>query len=313
MRLHPKCLLLLKLEYRVTLGAKPVKAEGLSIQPLFGINMDVYVLVSKYLWYAADLIFHFVLEYATIFLAFATAFMAFSTWRYAKLMRMDRERDNILERIHFVLNPLIRAINEDFYCIDNPGIIYEDFNRRHEFAKKFENFLNKKAKYSLSFWDIMGRYPFSKPMFKRRLRLNDDLSNKLNNFYDTFGIEFENFYGDDIRQMTKESNTLQPREYKKIVSNNTALCENYIIRQWNLDDALPIQGSDSMFLEQNIEKLNLMSQKISDKLLNDIWRIEKRLKKSDKTICKKLEKIKEKYRKKYILSEDELKRPQKTI
>lgn len=243
------------------------------------------------------------------------------TWWYARqvrrqtiLMEKDRKKNKILEGIQTVLNPFIEKIDEEINTIKEDKSF--SYSTQRVFGQHFHQFFNCEALYSGTFWDIIGKSPLSKPLLKYNLRSNDKLSDKVNELYTkierelTTKLERDRFNECLKEWLTKynQSNHNALGDDKRVLPDLEALCKDYIISNWDLNNVLRA-GSEvkSKFLkEYKSELLKYRDILWMKELLKEIGDTLNKFKKSEGKILKRFKEIKEEYRKEYHFCEEDL-------
>jgi len=263
-------------------------------------------------WDAISTISNIILVFALVVI---TGLYAWQVKKQTKSVEKDRKRNTILEGIQNVLNFFIERVDSEIGAIKK-GKSYS-YSTEQSFGQKFNSYLTDEVLYSDTFWDIIGKSILSKPLLKYKLRSNDKLSEKLNGLYTKIGEElttklendkFDDRLKDWVDKFNLSHHKLQFETRERDLHDLEALCKDYIISKWDLNDIF-LTGSErnSMFLKvHESELLKYRDLPRVKELLKEIEDSLNTFKKSDEKILKQFKKIKEKYRKEYHFCEEEI-------
>lgn len=239
----------------------------------------------------------------TLILAIVTGFLAFFSVYSTYSTNKERMQNKILERIQHVLLPIEERIRYDIDYIKARSLIMDD--AIHELNMRFHPYFELEERFSATFWDIVGRYKFFNILLKNEMHHNDKLSKKINTLLKELLTIFNTIDIEINRKIDKfnEENGREIFKYSRDGNNLIMLCRGYIVRNWDLDENQRDE-QEIKFLKSNKEELETLR---NDPRLEDVIKqtnvvLNQKIN-SDQKILKKLRKIKERYRRRYFLTE----------
>ena len=268
---------------------------------------------GQYNWDVINTISNIVLVLALVFI---TGWYASEVKKQTNLMIKGQMRNRILGEVQDVLTPAINTLTQEIAAIQNKKIFWHrhtlnvcGFDQglsRFFYSEQYnrENFIfSTKMKGALS--DVLTKFSKLNSMFHSHDSLIDDL----NKLY----VEFEK----EIRipkiqelliKMEQEFNKGKSATYRLSIEQPNFLFEEYIINIEFAINRIPDsiepridfweENQEELLEYRNTTRIAEISKQIRSKLTE--------LKEKDITILKKIEKIRENYRKKYHFTDDEI-------
>ncbi len=274
---------------------------------------DVFLNNGQFNWDAINTISNIILVFVLVSI---TGWYASEVKKQTNLMIKGQMRNKILEEVQDVLTPLIDNLNQEIEAIQNHKIFWHRYTSDvYGFDSGLTRFVYNEQygsvkfifpeKINMALRDILVKFSELKSMFHS----HDSLIDELNKLY----LEIEKEIKiPEIRErlikMAQEFNSEKSATYRLNTENPYLFFSEYIINIENTIKRTPNYIEPNIdFWEENQEELlkfkdtkyiTEISEQIRSKLIQ--------LKEENQTNFKKVEEIREKYRKEYNFTDDEL-------
>ena len=272
---------------------------------------DVFLYLEQFNWDAINTI-NIILVFALVSI---TGLYAREVKKQTNLIVIGQKRNKILEEVQDVLTPVIDCLNKEIEVIQNKKISWHRYTSgecgfnygliRFFYDELYGSVRSAFPKKSGALRDVLTKFPELNSMFSS----HDSLIDELNELY----VEIEKEIKipevkERLIKMVQEFNKGKTATYRVNIGNPDLFFSEYLINIEETKERISNSIQPNLdFWEENQEELLKfrdtphiieISKQIRSKLI--------KLRGLDETIFKKVEKIREKYRKQYNFTDDEV-------